>query len=102
MLPKEIEGYVSERIGEQGYAPATVDRQQGVPLETYDTVLNYISNTRTSAGLTVAVKLNSKTYQKGQEVTDQEIKLLSIRRHRTLPEWHYTIKPYHQNRLRKL
>lgn len=26
VLPKDIEGYVSERIGEQGYAPATVDR----------------------------------------------------------------------------
>ncbi len=75
---------------------------QGVPLETYDTVLNYISTTRTSAGLTVAAKLNSKTYQKGQEVTDQEMTLLSIRRHRTLPAWNYTIKPYNQNRLRKL
>ncbi len=64
---------------------------QGVPLETYDTVLNYISTTRTSAGLTAAAKLNSKTDQKGQEVTDQEMKLLSIRRHRTLPAWYYTI-----------
>ena len=75
---------------------------QGVPLESYETVLNYISTTRTSAGLTVAAKLNSKTYQMGQEVTDEEMKLLSIRRHRTLPEWNYTIKPYNQNRLRKL
>ncbi|EQD68491.1 Transposase, Rhodopirellula-type, partial [mine drainage metagenome] len=72
---------------------------QGVPLESYETVLNYISTTRTSAGLTVAAKLNSKTYQKGQEVTDEEMKLLSIRRHRTLPEWNYTIKPYNKNRL---
>ena len=61
-----------------------------------------ISTTRTSAGVTVAAKLNSKTYQKGQEVTDQEMKLLSMRRHRTLPEGSYTIKPYNQDRLREL
>ena len=67
-----------------------------------DTVLNYISSTRTSAGLTAAAKFNSKTYQKGQEITDQEMKLLSIRRHRTLPEWNYIIKPYNQNRLQKM
>ena len=75
---------------------------QGVPLETYDTVLNYISTTRTSAGLTAAAKLKSKTYQKGQEVTDEEMKLLSIRGHRTLPEWNYTITPYNRDRIRKL
>jgi len=61
--------------------------------ETYETVLNYISTTRTSAGLTVAAKLNSKTYQKGQEVADEEKKFLSIRRHRLLAERNYTIKP---------
>ena len=27
VLPKDIEGYISERIGEPGYAPATVDRE---------------------------------------------------------------------------
>lgn len=75
---------------------------QGVPLETYDTVLNYISTIRASARLIVAAKLNSKPYHKGQEVTDEEMQLLSIRRHRTLQEWNYSIKPYDQNRLRKM
>src|SRR6266404_6070789 len=55
-----------------------------------------------SAGLTVAAKLNSKTYRKGQEVADEEMELLSIRRHRMLPEWTYTIKPCNKNRLQKL
>jgi len=28
--------------------------------------------------------------------------LLNIRRHKTLPEWNYTIKPYVQNQLSKM
>jgi len=75
---------------------------QGVPLETYDVALNYISTTKTKTGLTVSAKLNSRTYEKGQAVADNEMDLLNIRAHRTLPEWNYTIKPYAQKQLRKL
>ena len=75
---------------------------QGVPLETYDVALNYISTTKTRTGLTVSAKLNSRTYEKGQAVADKEMDLLNIRAHRTLPEWNYTIKPYDHRRLRKL
>jgi hypothetical protein len=75
---------------------------QGVPLESYNVALNYISTTKTNTGLTVSAKLNSKVYEKGQEVTEQEMKLLNIRAHRTLPEWNYTITPYAQKQLRKM
>jgi Rhodopirellula transposase DDE domain len=75
---------------------------QGVPLETYDVVLNYISTTKTKTGLTISSKLNSKIYEKGREATEEEMKLLNIRAHRTLPEWNYTIKPYTQKQLRKM
>jgi hypothetical protein len=73
-----------------------------VPLETYDVALNYISTTKTKTGLTVSAKLNAKTYEKGQAVADEEMKLLNIRAHRTLPEWNYTIKPYIEKQLRKM
>jgi Rhodopirellula transposase DDE domain len=73
-----------------------------VPLESYDVALNYISTTTTKTGLTVSAKLNSKIYEKGQTATDEEMDLLNICRHRTLPEWNYTIKPYVQNQLPKL
>lgn len=75
---------------------------QGVPLETYDTVLNPIYTARPGTGATVVANLDSKTYQKGQEVTLEEVRLPSMRRHRTLPEWNYTVRLYNQNRLRKL
>jgi len=73
-----------------------------VPLETYDVALNYISTTKTKTGLTVSAKLNSKTYEKGLEVADAEMKLLNVRMHRTLPEWNYTIKPYARKQLRNM
>jgi hypothetical protein len=75
---------------------------QGEPLATYDVALNYISTTKTKAGLTVSANLNSKIYEKGQTVTDEEMDLLNIRAHRTLPEWNYTIKPYVQKQLRNM
>ena len=73
-----------------------------MPLETYDVALNYISTTKTKTGLTVSTKLNSKTYEKGQTATDEEMDLLNVRVHKTQPEWNYTIKPYGQKQLRKL
>ncbi|MGH8731171.1 MAG: ISAzo13 family transposase [Burkholderiales bacterium] len=72
---------------------------QGVPLQTYETALNYISTTKTRAGLKVTATLNAKTYQTGERVTDEEMELLKIRTHRTLPEWSYTITPQNRNRL---
>jgi hypothetical protein len=59
---------------------------QGVPLETYDVLLNYISTTTTKTGLTVSAKLSRKAYETGQAVTDEEMGLLNLRAHRTLPE----------------
>ena len=74
----------------------------GVPLETYEVALNYISTTKTQTGLTVTAKLNTQIYPKGQTVTAEEMNLLNIREHKTLPQWNYTIKPYAQKQLRKM
>lgn len=66
---------------------------QGVPLETYETAINYISTTQTRAGLKVKAVLNSRTYETGETVTDEEIEMLRIRLYKDFPEWNYTIKP---------
>lgn len=65
-------------------------------MEDYDTVLNYINTTRTKTGLKVTGKLNTKTYLKGEEASDQEMQLLRIRRHNALPQWNYRISPQNQ------
>ncbi|MGH8317376.1 MAG: ISAzo13-like element transposase-related protein [Steroidobacteraceae bacterium] len=69
---------------------------QGVPLRTYDVALNYISTTRTASGLLVSAKLNSKAYQKGEQVSGEEMEGLNIRRHKSLPEWNYHHQPVQQ------
>ncbi len=75
---------------------------QGVPLESYEVALNYISTTKTSTGLRVSATLNSKTYERGKAITDQEMELLNIREHKALSGWSYTIKPYSRKQPRNL
>ena len=65
----------------------------GVPLENYETVLNYISTTTTGSGLKIDSILNTNTYQKGKKATKSELENLNILRDTSLPEWNYTIKP---------
>ena len=75
---------------------------QGVPLQTYETALNYISTTKTRSGLQVTATLQTKTYQTAEHVTDEEMESLKIRTHRTLPDWNYTITPQQQKPLGKM
>jgi Rhodopirellula transposase DDE domain len=65
----------------------------GKPLETYETVLNYIRRTQTAAGLRVQARLTRKRYEKGQTVSDLQLSQINLRRHPTLPDWNYTISP---------
>ncbi len=68
----------------------------GVPLESYETVLNYIQTTTTAQGLTVQAILHAQKYETGERVTDAEMQKLRCRKHQLLPEWNYTIKPPHK------
>jgi hypothetical protein len=65
----------------------------GKPLETFETVLNYIRRTRTATGLRVQARLTNKHYEKGQTVSDGQLSQINLRRHTTLPDWNYTISP---------
>lgn len=65
----------------------------GVPLRTFETVLNYIRGTVTTTGLTVKAYLNDKIYEKGLKVTDAEMKELNLVRSDVCPQWNYTIQP---------
>ena len=66
---------------------------QGQPLVSYATVVNLIGTTRTKSGLRVRAKLNTKFYEAGLKITDQEMKQLNLRPHTTHPAWNYTIAP---------
>jgi len=64
---------------------------QGKPLVDYETVVNLISGTRTKSGLRIKAKLDTREYEKGVEFTDEQMASINIRRHRTHPDWNYTI-----------
>ena len=50
----------------------------GRPLDSYETILNYLRTTRTSTGLRVRAHLVRKTYKTGVKVTDAQMRELRI------------------------
>ncbi len=65
----------------------------GQPLVSFETILNYLKTTRTKTGLRVNATLDTHTYPKGIEISDDEMKSLNLLPHSVLPEWNYTLKP---------
>jgi hypothetical protein len=65
----------------------------GRPLDSYETILNYIETTETCTGLRVKAYLDTKTYKKGLKISDEQMSEVRIKRHVTLPQWNYTIRP---------
>lgn len=66
---------------------------KGQPLWSYESILNLIGTTRTRSGLKVKAVLDNHEYETGVKVTDEEMQQLRIRRHKTHPQWNYTIYP---------
>lgn len=65
----------------------------GRPLISFDTIVNYIKTTSTSNGLTVEACLDTKQFEKGVKISDEQMNRLNIEKHTTLPKWNYTIRP---------
>jgi Rhodopirellula transposase DDE domain len=65
----------------------------GIPLESYETVLNYIRTTKTDTGLGVKAHLVRKNYDKGERISNSEMADLVLTPHKTLPGWNYTLAP---------
>ncbi len=65
----------------------------GQPLDSYETMLNYIQTTRTKTGLIVKAKLLEGDYPIGVSVSKEEMARINLRFHTVLPQWNYTIMP---------
>ena len=65
----------------------------GKPLDSYETAIKYIRQTKTDTGLTACAHLVSKKYEKGVKISDARMKELRLERHATLPQWNYTVRP---------
>ncbi len=66
----------------------------GVPLESYETILNYISTTATKTGLRVQSSLVNNAYETGIKISKKQMNSLAIEFDPALPQWNYTIKPH--------
>ena len=66
---------------------------QGQPLQSFQTILNYIRTTTTRNGLTVQAFLVRKKYSKGIKVSDNQMRTLNIEKHPQCPKQHYALSP---------
>ena len=66
---------------------------RGRPLETLEVVVESIAATTTETGLEVHAWLDEGTYEKGREVSDQELAECTIKRAAYHGEWNYEIHP---------
>ena len=65
----------------------------GQPLRSLDMMLHAIRGTTNEGGLRVTARRDRRIYQKKIKVPDKEMKQLNLHRHKTCPDWNYTIKP---------
>jgi hypothetical protein len=66
---------------------------RGRPLESLEIVLNLIAGTSTTTGLKIYTQLDERSYERGVEVTDQQLAEVNITRNDFHGDWNYTITP---------
>jgi hypothetical protein len=66
---------------------------RGKPLVSHQVIVQLIGATTTEKGLTVTCDLDRNLYQKGIQVSDDELAAINIQRDDFHGEWNYTISP---------
>jgi len=69
---------------------------RGQPLRSFQAIVNLIAATTTKTGLKVHAELNTKAYQSGIKISDDELALIKIRRDKFHGDWNYEIQPRHR------
>ena len=67
---------------------------RGRPLLSYEAVVNLIGATTTKSGLWVKALLDTREYQPGRKITEDEMRTLRLKRHEFHGDWNYTIQPH--------
>jgi len=65
----------------------------GHPLESFETLLSFVRDTKTETGLRIEAYFDESEYEKGIKVSDKEFKKLNITKNNELSNWNYTIMP---------
>jgi hypothetical protein len=66
---------------------------RGKPLESLEVVVNLIASTKTNTGLKVYAQLDDRNYERGIEITDEQLAAVNITRDTFHGDWNYTIAP---------
>ena len=66
---------------------------RGVPLRTFDTILNLISSTKTDMGLVVKAQMDWHEYPLNTRITDAQMRDINIEHDEFHGEWNYAIRP---------
>ena len=61
------------------------------PLRDYETVLKFIRSTQTATGLKIRATLNTKQYQKGTRISEQQMQRIALKSYTQRPKWNYSI-----------
>jgi hypothetical protein len=66
---------------------------RGKPLISHQVIIDLISATTTTTGLTVKSKIDTNTYEKGLKVSDQQMAEIQLRREKFHGDWNYRLIP---------
>jgi hypothetical protein len=66
---------------------------RGKPLESLEGIVNLIAGTTTTTGLKIYARLDDREYEKGVEVSDDQLAAVQITRHSFHGDWNYTVTP---------
>jgi hypothetical protein len=66
---------------------------RGRPLESLEIIVNLIAGTTTNTGLKVYARLDDQIYERGLDVTDEQLAAINITRHPFHGDWNYTVMP---------
>ena len=61
------------------------------PLRDYETVLKFIRSTQTATGLKIRATLNTRQYQKGTRISEQQMQRIALKSYTRRPKWNYSI-----------
>lgn len=64
---------------------------RGKPLTSYEMIINLIKSTTTKKGLKISAKIDTTFYKTKEKISKEEYERLNLHRHKTNPQWNYTI-----------
>jgi len=66
---------------------------RGKPLESLEIIVNLIAATTTNTGLKIYARLDDQNYERGINITDDQLATVNITRHEFHGDWNYTVIP---------